>query len=144
VICYVDTSALAKRYLNEWFSDAVDTFLMDQSLLLVTTLTTIEMKNLLSRRWRMGELDPSAEMRVFSTYLDNVRQGFIAERDVSREMFQGAVHLLGQLPDVPLRTLDALHIAAHQQLGADILVTADQHMREAAKALDITAKYFGE
>ena len=41
----------------------------------------------------------------------------------------------GQTPAIPLRTLDALHLAAARVAGGTQLVAADKRMRVAAKAL---------
>ena len=46
-----------------------------------------------------------------------------------------AVSLLGDLPSLPLRTLDALHLAIAKGLRADTLATADRLMAEAAEVL---------
>ena len=141
--CYVDTSALAKRYLNEARSGEVDEFLAEQSLLLVTSLTRAEMRSLLARRRRERDLDAGLEGRVFATFLDDIRQGHLVEHPLSGAMLDGAVNLIGQLPAFPLRTLDALHIAAAQQLGAERLATADAVMRDAAAELGIATSFFG-
>lgn len=143
-ICYVDTSALAKRYVNEAQSEEVEEFLSEQSLLLITNLTTAELRSLLAQRRRSGELKAVMEMRLFATFRDDVRQGYVSERELSAAMIEGAVNLIGQLVTPALRTLDALHLAACQQLGAELLVTADTRMRDAASELGIAARFFGE
>jgi len=142
-VCYLDTSALAKRYLNEARSDEVDAFLAEQSLLLVSTLTTVQMRRLLARRRRGRELDATLEAQVFATFRDDVRQGYMVEHELSRLMLEGASNLIAEIPQVPLRTLDALHLAAAQQLGAERLVTADAVMRAAAGAVGLAVEFFG-
>jgi predicted nucleic acid-binding protein len=142
-VCYVDTSALAKRYVNETDSDAVDAFLAEQSLLLVTSLTRAEMRSLLARRRRLGEIDPALEAQIFASFLDDIRQGYLVEHPLSGAMLDGAVNLIGQLPAIALRTLDALHLAAAQELGAERVATADGIMRDAATELSIPTSFFG-
>ena len=141
--CYLDTSALAKRYLDEERSDEVDEFLGEQTLLLITPLVRTEMRSLFARRRRMKELDATLEMQLYSTFVDDIRQGYFIEHDVSARVFEGATNLIAQLPSIGIRTLDALHLAAAQQLGADLLVTADATMRDAARELGLATQYFG-
>jgi hypothetical protein len=140
---YIDTSALAKRYLNEAGSEEVEDCLADQSLLLTTRLTRAEMRSLLARRRRHGELDAALEAQLFAAFLDDIRQGYLVEHELSAPMLDGAVNIIGQLPAIALRTLDALHLAAAQQLGAETLVTADATMRDAAAELGIPTSFFG-
>jgi uncharacterized protein len=142
-ICYVDTSALAKRYINEAASEQVEAFLAEQSLLIVTSLTRAEMRSLIARRRRQNELAAVLEAQVFASFLDDIRQGYLVEHQLAAAMLDGAVNLIEQLPTVPLRTLDAVHLAAAQQLGAERIATADATMRDAAVELGLALDYFG-
>ena len=72
-----------------------------------------------------------------------IRQGYLIEHPLSPAMVDGAVNLMAQLPTVALRTLDALHLAAAQQLGAERIATADRIMRDAAAELGIATANFG-
>jgi len=53
---YLDTSALAKWYLNETRSEAFVEYLLGVDVAVISSLTRVEMRSLLSRRRRMGEL----------------------------------------------------------------------------------------
>jgi uncharacterized protein len=142
-LCYVDTSALAKRYLHEPRSDDVEAYLGRQPSPLITALTTAEFRSLLARRRRDGEIQAEHEGQVFAAYLEDIRQGHLLERALSQEMMTGAVHVIGQLPAVAIRTLDAIHLASAQHLGAERLATADRRMREGARALGFEVDFFG-
>jgi hypothetical protein len=142
-ICYVDTSVLAKRYIHESRSDQVDDFLAEQSALIITTLTTAEVRSLLARRRRGGDFDAELETQLFAALRDDMRQGYIVEENLSSDILGGAVQLIEQLATVPLRTLDAIHLAASQQLAVDQIATADRRMRDAARELDTPCQFFG-
>jgi predicted nucleic acid-binding protein len=58
---YLDTSALAKWYLNEAGSEAFVEFLQGLGAALISSLTVTEMRCLLSRRRRMGDLSVELE-----------------------------------------------------------------------------------
>ncbi len=46
------------------------------------------------------------------------------------------------LPAVPIRTVDAFHLAMAKQIQAEALATADRIMADAAAALDIPVVRF--
>lgn len=58
---YIDTSALAKRYLNEPGSDEVDQFLREQRRRTISRLGVLELRCLLARRRRAGEISADYE-----------------------------------------------------------------------------------
>ena len=58
---YIDTSALAKWYLKESGSDAFVKYLQTLDVAVIISLTVTEMRSLLSRRRRMGELTVEIE-----------------------------------------------------------------------------------
>jgi hypothetical protein len=53
---YVDTSALAKWYLNEAGSAEFVDFMRAQGRALISRLTVVELRSLLARRERSGEI----------------------------------------------------------------------------------------
>ena len=55
-----------------------------------------------------------------------------------------ALGLIERLPEVPLRTLDALHLAAAQLAAATTVATADAVMRESVTALGLDVRFFGD
>jgi predicted nucleic acid-binding protein len=142
VSAYIDTSALAKWYLNEPNSDEFVSYLKSLSRAVISGLTITEMRSLLSRRRRMQELSPSLEEQLFSTFLMDIDQGFLIVEPMENHYFEEATHLIAALPDIPLRTLDALHLAIVAKHHINILASADQAMIAAAKALKLQVKSF--
>lgn len=55
---YVDTSALAKLYLNERGSEQFEAFLLRQERAVISRLTALEFRCVLARRRRAQELSP--------------------------------------------------------------------------------------
>jgi uncharacterized protein len=92
---YLDTSALAKWFLNEPGSEAFVAFLQGLSSAVISSLTVTEMRSLLSRRRRMGDLSVELESVLFAAPLDDIDRGNKSDRALSGH---------------PLRTLDALHL----------------------------------
>jgi predicted nucleic acid-binding protein len=135
VSSYLDTSALAKLYLNELRSDEFESYLEGRDDSVISTLTIVEMRSLLARHRRMGQLEASDEARVFARFEEDIQQGLFLLRPLSDEHTSAAVRLIERSGTPSLRTLDALHIAVAQQAGADELATADRAMAAAAEEL---------
>ncbi len=140
---YLDTSGLAKWYLNEAGSDEVETFLLQEAPVAISTLTVVEMRCLLARRRRGGEIDPMLEMRIFATFEEDMRAGHLVRHPVDDAMVGSAAGLIAAVADHPLRSLDALHLSIAIGLGVTTVATADQVMAGAAEALDLQVKRFG-
>jgi uncharacterized protein len=139
---YVDTSALAKWYVNEAGSEEVEGYLRQVCPGHISLLTTVEMKSLLARRRRQGHLDADSEAKVLSTLDSDVALGHLVLLPHTAESFLLAASLLGAHPEVPLRTLDALHLGVMRSAGVATLATADQVMAQAAAALGMECRTF--
>ena len=140
---YIDTSALAKRYLNEPGSEALDAFLSTLSRALIRRLTVVELRCLLRRRWRAGEIDDDYERAARAYFADDVRSGYFEVEPLADRHAIFAHDLIDQLSGHTLRTLDFLHLAIAHDAGATVLATADREMARAAGALGIGAVTFG-
>lgn len=140
---YVDTSALAKWYLNEPASEDFASWIVEQPEAWISTLTAVELRCLLARRRRAGEITPDIERRAFAAFEEDVANGHLLLHEVGDEAVRAGLALIGGLSDVPLRTLDALHLALARQLGIEQLATADARMADAASALGMEVVRFG-
>ncbi|WP_462320116.1 type II toxin-antitoxin system VapC family toxin [Halochromatium sp.] len=139
---YLDTSALAKWYLNEPGSDDFVGYLKGLDVAVVSSLTRTEVRSMLARRRRMGELDHELESVVYAAFLNDIAQGWIQLYPVEDARFDEAANLIARYPEHPLRTLDALHLAIALQAQTDALATADSVMADAAVALDFEVVRF--
>jgi hypothetical protein len=140
---YFDTSALAKWYLNEPHSEAVAEYIQKHGPVSISSLTIVEMRSLLARRRREKEIDAAMESRVFATFEEDIRQDFLICHPISATLMSGAANLISILPDVPLRTLDSLHLAVAQECGAKSLATFDTVMADAAIKMGFQEVRFG-
>lgn len=140
---YLDTSALIKRYVPEQHSDRFDAYLVGLSKPAISRLTQVEARSTLARKRREGRLTPeqeSAAMREFNT---DVQCGAFHVHPMAESDFQDAYHLIDGLPELPLRTLDALHLCIARNLAATELATADAVMRRVGERLGLKVAYFG-
>jgi len=141
-VIYFDTSALAKWYLNESRSEDVEAYIQERGPVDISDLTIVEMRCLLARRRREGEIIPQVEVKVFGTFLEDVRQGFLRCHPMPAGIATAALNLISMAPKAPLRTLDAFQLAIAREIRAEVLATADRVMIGAAMALGMRVVRF--
>ena len=139
---YLDTSALAKWYLNEPFAEEFEAFIREQPTAAVSRLTVVEFRCLLARRRRASEITKSIESRVYVSFEKDVGAGFLQVHPVADEHLIAALGLITRLGRYALRTLDALHLAIAQGIHCRRLATADRTMAGAAKAAGLDVVRF--
>ncbi len=100
------------------------------------------MRCLLSRRRREGHFNHGTELKVFATFQDEVRQGILLSQPITQGIAAAALNLLSMVPGVPLRTLDAFHLAIAREIQASLIATADRVMIAAAVALGMGVARF--
>ncbi|HEC90320.1 MAG TPA: PIN domain-containing protein [Alphaproteobacteria bacterium] len=142
--CYLDTSALAKWYINEPGSEAFEQFVRGLSDAIISRLTATELRCLLARRRRGGEIGQDYESKAFASFEHDIAAGHLRVHGCHDAHFVDAVYLINRLDQIPLRTLDAIHLAIALDARADTLATADKVMARAAEKLDITVCFFGD
>jgi predicted nucleic acid-binding protein len=138
---YADTSALVKRYLPEPFSADFETMLQANAMT-ISRLSIVELRCALARRRRNREIDPRHESRANAELAADIQNGALQVADVDNTHFTAAYHLIDRLTDLPLRTLDALHLAVAEQISATAFATADKTQADAAEALGLTVHRF--
>lgn len=74
---------------------------------------------------------------------DDVAQGFLEVHPLEDRHAIEARNLLIRLDAVPLRTLDALHLAIAVGIGADSIATSDETFAAAARRLRLRVEWFG-
>lgn len=141
---YVDTSVLAKWYLNEVLSAQVESFLQSEGPVHISSLTQLELRCLLARRRRVGDITAEIESTVFSTFEQHVTDGHLILHPVHSTHFDDAVRLISSLVDHPLRSLDGLHLAVIHREGLMRLATADKVMAQAGEGMGLEIEFFAE
>jgi predicted nucleic acid-binding protein len=142
VTAYVDTSALAKWYLNEPQSEEFEAFVISRPDAAICRLTVVELRCLLARRRRAGDITAGQETRVLEAFAADVANAAVAVYTVDDADFQTAFNLIAELRRHPLRTLDALHLAVARRLDAQVIATADRVMAAACRTLGLVTETF--
>ena len=117
--------------MSDQFSEWIQT--LDQAI--ISELTKTDMRCLLARKRRTQEFDRETENKIFATFENDLATGHLYCPSIQQGCFDIAIQLIDCLPKIPLRTLDALHLAVAQQLNVDSIATADAVFATAARAL---------
>jgi hypothetical protein len=129
---YLDSSALAKLYVSEAESEVLDAFLRGRRRLVISELAITEVLSAVARRKREGELRATHANEIRDAILDDADSGVFQRLHLDPEVHRVAERFLLGTESLPLRTLDALHIALALSGAASHILTFDRRMREAA------------
>ena len=139
---YVDTSALAKWYLNEQEAERFASWMITQNDTNISELTVTEFRCMLARRERSGQLGEVSAQRIFSILEQDINQGFLVLHEIENGDLVIARRLIEQVGNIPLRTLDALHLAIARRTNMKSLASADNVMLDAAEFLGMDVVSF--
>jgi predicted nucleic acid-binding protein len=135
---YLDTSAAAKLYLPEPESEAIQRLVEGTGPLVSSDLLVPEFASMLARKRREGEIGPSAQRQVWALFQEHLTAGHWNLVTLTGQDYRRAADLVLQCQGtVPLRALDALHLAVCQGYGLFPLCTTDKVMQRAAVVLGI-------
>ena len=129
---YLDSSALAKIYVPEAESEKLDSFLRGRRGLMISELAITEILSAVARRKREGMLNADQASEIRDAVLEDADSGSFDRLELNPSVHREAERLLFGIDSVPLRTLDALHVALALSGSATHVVTFDLRMRAAA------------
>ena len=126
---FFDSSALAKRYVEEKASDRVDAILSAAAALGVSVICLPEVVSALCRRRRERRLSKDEYVDAKRSLLFDLEDASVI--GITDQVIARSVELLERWP---LRSSDALHIACAAEWSAQLFVSADGHQCTAARA----------
>ena len=137
----MDTSVIAAYYLPEPHTQAAQDFLRKTPEAGVSDLVEVEFFSALARRVRMGDLHRQDAERISALFISHLEGQAYTRLSMERDAYQTARAWLGAF-EFPLRTLDALHLAAAANHGVPI-ATRDRALARAADGLGIRVRRIG-
>ncbi|MFZ5565048.1 MAG: type II toxin-antitoxin system VapC family toxin [Thermodesulfobacteriota bacterium] len=133
---FLDSSAFAKRFVEEEGSQQVEDICREASMLGLSVLCIPEIISALNRRLR----EKSLTLQDYS-----LAKQRLAEDVQDIEMINITPAIIAQstllLEASPLRAMDALHIACALEWQADLFVSSDRQQVAAAKRTGLRARY---
>lgn len=134
---FFDTSALVKRYHEESGSDAVDDLFERDSVVVISSITAIEMVSAFRRNYNRGELSAAEMGQLVSSFFSEAESDFLVVR-VQESLFEFSFDLV---LEEDLRTLDSLQLSAALSMPSPIdgvtIVSADGELASAAKSCGV-------
>lgn len=133
---YFDSSALAKRYLNEKGTQEVLTILRSSEEIIISVISTPELISAFNRLRRDGKL-PSNLYETFKRELiDDISNTTLI--NISMDII---IETIKCLEKEPIRASDAIHLASALISGCDYFVSSDQKQTKAAKSIGLRVKF---
>ena len=130
---YLDTSVLAAYYCPEPLSGEAEKVIIRSKRPGISSLTEVELASAIARKIREKNLSPEDGNKIFNQFQTHLTESLYNLISVEDRHYRTAKNWILQF-SVPLKTLDALHLAL---ASADnlTLLTADRQ-------LDLAAKHF--
>jgi hypothetical protein len=125
---FLDSSALAKRYVQEPGSDRVEEILFSASSLGISVICVSEIISALCRRRRERKLSPQQYLKAKQALFEDIEDASVV--NITDQVMARAVELLERWP---LHSSDALHIASAAEWSGELFVSADDRQCAAAR-----------
>ena len=138
MISFFDSSALAKRFIEESGSDEIEKICFDSESIAVSSICFPEIISALNRRLRESSISKKDYLLIKERLIEEIEH--IEIINVVPEVIAKSITLLEKNS---LRTLDATHVASALMWKPDLFVSADKRQILAAKKIGLKVKYVG-
>lgn len=130
-----DSSAFAKRYIEEAGSQAVEEILQNSVELGLSVICVSEIISALNRRRREGVIEPKDYAQIKQQLVEDISDVMLL--DLTPTVIAKSITLL---ENNILRAMDSLHIACAIEWQADLFVSADLRQISAAQGAGLTTE----
>ena len=125
---FLDSSAFAKRFVEEVGSEKIETVCGRATELGLSVICVPEIVSALNRRLRERLVTQSQYGQAKRRLLDDIRDADIVH--LTPTVIGSAIGILEQSP---VRAMDALHVACALEWGAELFASSDTQQLHAAK-----------
>lgn len=132
---FFDSSAFAKRYVEERGSQTAEDVCLEATDLALSVLAVPEILSALNRRVRERNLTRRDYAKAKRRLLEDVRDAAVV--NLTPPVVAAAITILEKSP---LRAMDALHVACARAWGAEIFVSSDKRQIAAARKTGLRTK----
>ncbi len=135
---YIDTSVLVAYYCPEPISTKAEKMIIQAGTPVISPLTEVELASALARKVREGQLSIDSSNKILTEFKYHLHQLLYKKVVIDTDCYNLAFSWLSG-KDIPLATLDSLHLAAASINNLEI-ITADKQLSRAARKLGIASK----
>ena len=131
---FFDSSAFAKRYIEDQNSPDIDKYCLNATSLAVSIICIPEIISALARLKRDSKITSSQFKQGKQALFTDLSDAIICI--LNQTVIQKTIHAL---ENCQLRAMDAIHIACALEWQSDLFITSDHKQYDAAKKLGIKA-----
>lgn len=131
---FIDTSSLAKRYVQEPGSEELEEFfrsVVEEAY--ISTLAIVEFSAAIGRKIRNKDITENASANAMQEF-EKDWQGLFTKVPLSEELAELAASLAIQYP---LKGSDAVHLSSAVASDVELFITSDVNLLKAAKKIGI-------
>lgn len=132
---FLDSSAFAKRFVEEAGSQEVEILCSQATELGLSVICVPEIISALNRRLREKSLARRGYAQVKQRVAEDVRDTVVI--NLTPEVVRSSIEIL---ETTPVRTMDAIHIACAVAWGADLFASADHRQIAAARTVGLKTR----
>ena len=129
---FLDSSALAKRYIAEKGSERILALWQEADDISLSILCVPEVLSACNRLRREKKLDQKGYQAIKDGFFRDIEDTDLI--NVVPTIIEGAVSCLA---GGTMRTLDAIHVASAMSVGSELFVTSDPRQAEGARAMKL-------
>lgn len=138
---YIDASVLVAYYCPEPLSEVAEKIIRRSDQPSLSALTEVEVASALSRKVHEKEISQLDANRVITAFESHLSRFLFKRIPVEREHYSLAFNWLIKL-SVPLKTLNALHLAGAAGNNLQV-ITSDRQLARSARKLGLSYKLLG-
>jgi predicted nucleic acid-binding protein len=132
---YLDSSVVVASYVPERNSDHVQALFQVNNLPVISELVELEVIAAVVLRNRIGDLSRLQSEHILSLFTEHLDAGLYTRLRLQSDHYRWARDAIARF-DLPLKSPDALHLAAARLAGLSI-TTADRQLARNAESLDV-------
>jgi len=129
---FLDSSALAKKYIAEKWSEKILAIWQEAEDISLSILCVPEVLSACNRLRREKKLDEKGYQAIKGGFFRDIEETNLI--NVVPLVIEGAVSCLER---GTMRTFDAIHVASAMSIGSELFVTADPRQAEGARAMKL-------
>ncbi len=133
---FLDASVVVAYYLEETYSDRVQEIYQRSTDFHLSELVELEVYSTLSRQVRIGRLEFDLARRAGVLFDEHLEAALYRRVRLETAHYRWARGVIARF-DLPLKSPDALHLAA-AAVGGFRLVTADRQLARNAESLNVS------
>ena len=135
MVVFLDTSALAKRYIEETGTEEVLGYFNNSNRIILSSITPIEILSVFSRRHREREFSLEILDEILTVWKED--QPVFSYTHFNSDLVETSIMIVRK---AGIKTLDAIQLASAYCYQIDKFITADKALFRAAEAvLDVEA-----